>query len=70
MSWDQVPPEVMEEMRIQAKERDWRETEESGEDVGAFIDGKTDAEMLAHYESQWSGGIDGFMRDSGFEVRE
>jgi hypothetical protein len=65
--WDEVPPSVMEEMRAQAKECDWAETEESGETVSEFVDSMTDEQVLAHYENQ-PGGIDEFCRASGLET--
>jgi hypothetical protein len=61
---DQVDAETMAEMRAHLKEFDWRETEETGEDVDEFIDGKTDAEILAKMEER-PGGIDQFQRDMG-----
>jgi delta 1-pyrroline-5-carboxylate dehydrogenase len=62
---DQVSQETMAEMRAHLKEYDWAETEESGEDVGDFIDAKTDEEVLHHIETRYSGSIQGFKRDLG-----
>lgn len=62
---DQVDAELMAEMRADAKEYDWRETEESGETVSEFIDSKTDEEILAHYENR-PGGIQQFKSDIGW----
>lgn len=63
-SVDQVAPEVMAEMRAQAKECEWREAQDNCLTSDEYIDELSDAEVLAHYERQ-PGGVDQFKRDSG-----
>jgi hypothetical protein len=61
---DQVDTATMAEMRAHLKDFEWADTEETGEDIDEFIDGKTDAEVLAKME-EYPGGIEQFREDSG-----
>lgn len=68
MAVDQVPAEVMAEMRAWAKTGTWQYAYEHYETSEEYVDAMADAEVLEGVEACYGGGAAQFARDMGGTV--